>query len=86
MGKYQKLSTVKQIVEAVNEKNLDCFISDFKMFLKLQIATRNVDIQKELGIKGVEIAQIEMGKVFHWCDDGTPGLSGVTIEIKNISK
>lgn len=82
MAEYQKLTTVKQIVDAVNEKNIDCFIADFKMFLEFHIETRKVDFSKMPGLEGCELNTEKAGEDFRWCDDGETGCKGMTINIE----
>ena len=81
MEKYHALKTVKQISDIVNEKNIECFLTDFRMFLEFQIQTRSMDLSKIVGMEGLAINEIKMGEVFRWSDDGKTGLTGVTVEI-----
>lgn len=69
--KYHSIVTIKDIVAAVNEDNLDGFLTDFRMFLELSIAMR-----------AANTADIKMNCTeFQWQDDGDYGtLNRVTLK------
>ena len=79
--KFHNLKTVKEITNIITEKNLDVFIADFKMFLELQIKTREIDFSKIEGLEGIALDEIQMGESFRWCDDGEVGCSNITVSI-----
>lgn len=72
MDKNHKLTTVNEIIQAVNEENLNCFIEDFKNFLAFRIAIRNVGKAQEKDF------DIEMQPFFDWTDDGTNNITITT--------
>ena len=74
--KSYKIKTLKDILEAVNDKNVDGFLLDFEQFLRVAVSAQalNNDIFK-LDVDGIG---------FTWNDDGENGVvKKITVEIKN---
>lgn len=68
-----KIETVQDIFDAVNEKNLNRFIKDFKQGLQVAMATRSLieSIAKEQGLSLNHVKETDVLKMpsFTWIED-----------------
>jgi hypothetical protein len=76
-SKEYKITTLKDVLEVVNENNLQCFIKDLHSWLACRL-----EIKKQLLILGEDILEAEMPNGFTWIDDGKNN-ANIRIEIKN---
>ncbi len=70
--KSYKIKTLQDIVKAVDANNIDGFLKDFELWLKMTVEA------KKMNIPGVELAN----STFTWNDDNENGvLKGIDIDI-----
>ena len=75
-----ELKTIADITKAVNEKNLENFVADFREFLRLTLEVRKVsELLSSTGVGEVR----DIGNTMRWIDDGKTGLSKVVISIES---
>lgn len=72
MPKEYELRTLADIIEAVTEENMETFLSDFSMWLGI-----------EVGLKGIAGVTSKYRGLMRWRDDGVKGISEVNIEVKH---
>jgi hypothetical protein len=70
--KSHTFRTLAEIVDAIDEKNIGVFLSDFSEWLAIEIAMKGNDT-----IKSGDHGSMQ------WNDDGVKGISKLTIEIKS---
>ncbi len=61
MHKKYSLDTINQIVDVVNEQNIDVFMNDFRQFLEMRIAIK--ELNSTIAMAKIK-AKMEMGKTF----------------------
>ena len=70
-NKTHELKTIKQVVMAVNEKNLKGFLLDFERWLKIAV-----------GLRDNRFVRIEL-ETFKWHDDGNWGqIKEIILKVK----
>jgi hypothetical protein len=72
-NKTYHIKTIKELMEIVTEKNIDCFLIDFENWLRLSVKLKS--IAKQTGSK------MKMLDEFGWIDDGTND-AFITIKVR----
>jgi hypothetical protein len=77
MAKKYNIKTVADAVNAVTKDNIDLFLTDFSECLSLAVTLKGAYKQQT----GEEPAFAVMEE-FTWTDDGTPGLTSITMKME----
>ena len=74
MNEKYNIKTIKEILEIVNEKNVDGFITDFSNWLRFRLIVQSKQV------KGVKMI-IDNEDTFNWIDDGKSNIK-LNIELR----
>lgn len=70
------IRTIEELIDIATKENLPTLIEDLELFLDLHIHLRATE----------QDADLVLQKVFHWNDDGEPGIAELRVELEDGAK